>query len=221
MAQPHDAFFKTVFSDPKSAGIELAHILGPNLAGLVRLDQLTLESASFVDPSLRHRQSDLLFKTTLTNQKPLLVYILVEHQSTSDRWMPFRLLCYMVNIWQNARKQEPEQKSLPLILPVVFYQGKQPWRAVGFSELLGLSKEEEKAVWGLHSKRLVPIRSAAGQRRKRLSSGRKCTDTVVVNAKHMGGRTPGVVFALGYKVGGGCVATAVCVYRIYITGPEV
>ena len=62
-------FFKTVFSDPKSASIELAHILGPNLAGLVRLDQLTLESASFVDPSLRHRQSDLLFKTTLTNQK--------------------------------------------------------------------------------------------------------------------------------------------------------
>ena len=69
MAQPHDAFFKTVFSDPKSASIELAHILGPNLAGLVRLDQLTLESASFVDPSLRHRQSDLLLKTTLTNQK--------------------------------------------------------------------------------------------------------------------------------------------------------
>ena len=117
--------------------------------------------------------------------------------------MPFRLLCYMVNIWQNARKQEPEQKSLPLILPVVFYQGKQPWKAVGFSELLGLSKEEEKQFGAYIPNVSYLFEVLQDREEKDFPPDAKCTDTVVVNAKHMGGRTPGVVFALGYKVGGG------------------
>ena len=83
-----------------------------------------------------------------------------------------------------------EQKSLPLILPVVFYQGKQPWRAVGFSELLGLSKEEETRFGAYIPNVSYLFEMLQDREEKDFPPDAKCTDTVVVNAKHMGGRTP-------------------------------
>ncbi len=53
----------------------------------------------------------------------VFLYLLFEHQSKPDRWMRFRLLKYMCRIWEESFKQNPEQTELPLILPVVFYQG--------------------------------------------------------------------------------------------------
>ena len=52
----------------------------------------------------------------------IIFQVLCEHQSTPDRWMPIRLLDYKVQIWRNEIKSGA--KTLPIILPIVFYAGK-------------------------------------------------------------------------------------------------
>ena len=47
--------------------------------------------------------------------------------------MPLRLFCYMARIWERWLRQIPEEEAtcpeLPLIFPIVLYQGKPEWNA--------------------------------------------------------------------------------------------
>ena len=61
------------------------------------------------------------------------VYLLIEHQSVPSPVMGFRLLFYMVNIWdaqrrgwEDAKIPESEWYFRPII-PIVFYTGDQRW----------------------------------------------------------------------------------------------
>ena len=58
----------------------------------------------------------------------MLVLVLLEHQSTPDRWMRLRLLHYCLMAWMQWHREHEQEPQLPLIVPVVFYQGAEPWR---------------------------------------------------------------------------------------------
>ena len=49
----------------------------------------------------------------------MLVYVLLEHQSTPDRWLRLRLLGYCVQVWQRWQRQHEDQKRLPLLVPMI------------------------------------------------------------------------------------------------------
>ncbi len=67
------------------------------------------------------------------------VYILLEHQSDPDPWMPFRLLTYMMALWESERRDQEERKvplgerRLSPILPIVLYTGQRAWGHSGTS----------------------------------------------------------------------------------------
>jgi hypothetical protein len=73
-------------------------VLPADLVDRLDLDRLARVSGSFVDTTLRWRHSDLLFTAPLDGHDAF-VYVLVEHQSNTDALMPFRMLRYMVRIW--------------------------------------------------------------------------------------------------------------------------
>jgi predicted transposase/invertase (TIGR01784 family) len=73
--------------------------------------------------------SDLLFRTRLRSGEQAMVYLLFGHQSAPDGDMPFRLLRYVVRIWEQHRAQHPEEHPLPRIAPIVLYHGARPWTA--------------------------------------------------------------------------------------------
>jgi len=70
-------------------------------------------------------------------RKRITIYILIEHQSTRDRFMPFRLLDYVVQIYRfQARRWAERHPSLARlhlqpVLPVVLYTGTRPWDRIG------------------------------------------------------------------------------------------
>ena len=75
--------------------------------------------------------SDLLFRTTFDGDDAYL-YFLIEHQSSPDDLMAFRMLRYQVRIWERHLKTEPTtsgKTGLPMIVPVVLYQGHRRWTA--------------------------------------------------------------------------------------------
>ena len=71
---------------------------------------LALRPGSYVDEALKERHSDLLFSIQTIGGAPLLVYLLFEHQSTVDTLMVYRLLRYMVRIWEDYLAAHPEAK---------------------------------------------------------------------------------------------------------------
>ncbi|MEG1211626.1 MAG: Rpn family recombination-promoting nuclease/putative transposase [Leclercia sp.] len=124
---PHDAVFRKLLSQVETARDFLAIHLPEKLRALCDLSSLRLESGSFVEEDLRHSYSDILYSVT-TPSGAGYVYALIEHQSTPDRHMAFRLMRYAIAAMQ--RHLEKGHRELPLVIPLLFYHGTvspYPW----------------------------------------------------------------------------------------------
>lgn len=143
---PHDAFFKRIFSVPEHAAGELRSVLPPEVAASIAWETLALVPGSFVDEDLARSHTDLLFSAHVAGREVLL-YFLFEHLSTVDPLVPFRLLCYEVRIWQAHLARHPQAKSLPPIVPLVLHHSDTGWRAATtFEEVLDIAPELRGAL---------------------------------------------------------------------------
>jgi len=99
-----------------------------------KLDFATLQrvNASYVPVGqLTSREGDLLWKLRLRDGTPVYVFLLIEHQSQVDRFMAVRLMAYISLLFQALLKEgelTPDGR-LPLIIPLVLYNGKVAWWA--------------------------------------------------------------------------------------------
>ncbi|THD51272.1 Rpn family recombination-promoting nuclease/putative transposase [Enterobacteriaceae bacterium ML5] len=117
----HDAVFKQFLTHPETARDFLDIHLPPALRKLCDLNTLQLASGSFIEDDLRPYYSDVLYSLKAGNGDGY-VYCLIEHQSTPDKHMAFRLMRYAIAAMQ--RHLDAGHKTLPLVIPVLFYQGK-------------------------------------------------------------------------------------------------
>ncbi|HZI03793.1 MAG TPA: Rpn family recombination-promoting nuclease/putative transposase [Archangium sp.] len=123
MSGPHDLFARYTFGHPERAAAELRAVLPAHVVSEVDWASLTREPGSVVDPELRETESDLLFTARLHTGRPLLLYVLLEHQSSVDRWMALRMLRYVVRHVERWRQEHPKSELLPIIIPLVMYHG--------------------------------------------------------------------------------------------------
>ena len=128
---------KMLLENPANAA-DLLQLCPSSKLPLLNHARLKRHPTSFVQRDYRHIEADLVFTAPLLNSRSrrLVVYILIEHQSSPQRWMILRLLDYVLQIykWQQ-REWLTGHSSLArfrpnLVLPVVFYTGKQPWRRI-------------------------------------------------------------------------------------------
>jgi len=122
---PHDRLFKTAMSDIRVAQDFFEHYLPASIRALADLDSLEICPNSYVDQALALTSSDVLYKATIANETSYL-FLLCEHQSSVDHFMPFRVWQYIVAIWRDHIKQT-QAKTLPLVVPLVFYHGARPY----------------------------------------------------------------------------------------------
>ena len=138
---PHDAVFRRVLGEPANAASQLRATLPDGLVEWLDLDRLTRVPGNFVDATLRWRHSDLLFTAPLAGREAF-VYVLVEHQSSADPLMPFRMLRYVVRIWDRYLTEHPEATRLPAVIPLVVYHNRRPWTSpVQVLDLLDLDPD--------------------------------------------------------------------------------
>ena len=136
VAQPHDALFRYVFGKPVHAASQLQAVLPAALLDRLDLTNLHPVNGSFVDEELTNRHCDVLMRTRLDGRQAF-VYLVIEHQSRPDRMMPLRMLRYLLRIWDRYLEEHPKAKRLPMIVPLVVYQGSRRWtHPVELSELL-------------------------------------------------------------------------------------
>ncbi|MFD2022053.1 Rpn family recombination-promoting nuclease/putative transposase [Pseudocitrobacter faecalis] len=118
-ATPHDAIFKTFLRHGETARDFLeAHL--PFLRPHCNLDTLKLEPESFLDEKLRSRYSDVLYSLQTGNGAGY-IYVIIEHQSSPDDHMAFRLMRYAIAAMQ--RHLDIGHKTIPLVIPILFYHG--------------------------------------------------------------------------------------------------
>ncbi|HHU9888893.1 TPA: Rpn family recombination-promoting nuclease/putative transposase, partial [Escherichia coli] len=80
-----------------------------------------------VEENLRQYYNDVLYSVETTKGCGY-IYVLIEHQSSPDENMAFRMLRYAIATMQ--RHLEAGHDYLPLVIPILFYQGKRspyPW----------------------------------------------------------------------------------------------
>src|ERR1043166_7247108 len=123
-SSPHDTFIREI-AKYKAFLDDIPSLLPPMFLGF---HVEALEPGSYVSQELRNVSSDLLFSCTWKNH-PARLYLLFEHQTRSDWRMPFRICEYTVQLIKDYLKSHPKVRSIPLVIPVVFYQSKRPWRA--------------------------------------------------------------------------------------------
>ena len=114
MTQPHDAFFKATFEEPSRAAELLRTVLPASLCATIDWTALSLEPSAFVDERLGKSHGDLLFSAPLGTGL-VMIYVVLEHQSTNEPVMSFRVLKYMVRVWDRYAA-EHGGSSLPLLV---------------------------------------------------------------------------------------------------------
>lgn len=125
----HDPFFKKALENPLVAREFFDNHLPDNIKKLINLETLKVEKETFVEPNLKRSMSDVLFTANFGSTEGYL-YLLAEHQSTLETLMVFRLFKYMLAICDRHLTLNPNDKKLPLIYPILFYNAKQEYSAV-------------------------------------------------------------------------------------------
>ena len=123
---PHDKFFKEMFSRPEVVRDFLTHTLPDDIRQQLNLDTLELQKDSFVEPDLEEYFSDLLYRVKGTGNAAAAIYLLFEHKSYPTRKIFRQLLRYELNIWDTQERNTPKQ-PLSVIIPILIYQGRKPW----------------------------------------------------------------------------------------------
>ena len=120
---PHDATFRQFLKTPGIARDFMEFHLPAELRAICDFNTLKLENGSFVEENLRQYFSDVLYSLKMINGDKGYVQVLIEHQSTPDKHMAFRMIRYAVAAMQSHL--DAGHKKLPLVIPVLFYTGKR------------------------------------------------------------------------------------------------
>ncbi|PCJ29277.1 MAG: transposase [Rickettsiales bacterium] len=120
----------------KSHAIEfLQNYLPAKVQESVDLSTINVEPESYVEDTLRKKMSDLVYSVKTKDGRDAFIYVALEHQSTVDRMISFRLQKYMLLLWERHKKNKIPGK-LPIIYPLVLYNGKEKYTApLNFWEL--------------------------------------------------------------------------------------
>ena len=145
---PHDPMVHSVLRDPTEATSFLQAYLPQDVSQGLNWATLRLHDRSFVDEDLRESESDFLYEIErVLGEESVMLYILVEHQSTPDRWIRFRLLKYCCRIWDFNLAERPTPSELRPIVPLVFYQGERTWSySTEFADLFAASVRDWPGV---------------------------------------------------------------------------
>ena len=143
---PHDKLFAATFGVPANAAAFLRPNLPSAVAAAVTWEDLQLLPGSFVDSQFKKSHADLLFSAPISGTDGL-IYILFEHQSSPDPWLPLRLLRYLTRIWERCQNERPEAEKLPVVIPVVLSQNAQLWEVpTRLSSMLDIPPEIEASL---------------------------------------------------------------------------
>lgn len=119
----HDKLIKNILQDTEEATQFINQFVVPREK--VKEEELTRYTNRYITKKYKSKEADLVYK--LKNQE---IFFLIEHQSTIDYNMPYRMLNYCLDIMQewSRNKKIGKNTRYPIIVPIVIYTGNQKWK---------------------------------------------------------------------------------------------
>lgn len=142
--QPHDKIFKEILDDKEEA----INFINENLKlsdtkYKLKMNDIEKYNRKFITQNFSNMESDVIYKKTDQN-----IFFLIEHQSTIDYSMPYRILKYNMAIMESSidkSKVKNKNYKLPCIYSFVIYTGNKKWNADSYilekqESLIGVKK---------------------------------------------------------------------------------
>ena len=135
----HDENYKRLFASPRVIEDLLRGFVPGDWLAEVDFATLGKLSTEYVSDELLKRHGDNVWRVRL-RKNWLYLLLLVEFQSTDDPLMALRILTYTGLLYQELARNEQLDADgrLPAVLPLVLYNGDEPWESpVEMRELIG------------------------------------------------------------------------------------
>ena len=128
----NDRGYKLLFSHPRLVRDLLRGFVHGEWVSRLDFSSLERVPGSFVSDDLRERHNDVIWRLRWAGGgRGGWFYLLLEFQSVPQSFMALRLVVYAGLLLQALIRtgRLRASRGLPAILPVVFYNGRRPWRA--------------------------------------------------------------------------------------------
>ena len=120
----HDALIKKIMTEVSAAQEFLNDCLSTEFKQFIDITKLKVEKDTFVTNDLKRQLSDIVYSVPTVYEGTAFIYILCEHQSTTDPFIALRLWQYTLLLSERHKK---DKNKLPLVYPIVIYTGKDPY----------------------------------------------------------------------------------------------
>jgi hypothetical protein len=126
----HDHSYKLLFSHPEMVADLIRGFVREEWVEHLDFSSLEKVSGTYIADDLREREDDVIWRVQW-GKEWLYVYLLIEFQSTVDRFMAVRILVYLGLLYQDLVRssQLAVDGRLPPVLPIVLYNGNRRWDA--------------------------------------------------------------------------------------------
>ena len=141
---PHDRFFRSYFQRPDILQALVKFVLPAEVATTLDFSKLHIEDACYIRQEEREWYADLSATVGLTDmgagsdggasegtnsgesyhsgmRRSARVYVLFDHKSYTDRWLPFQLHRYQMEIWE---KEKRAKKPLSRTIAIAIHHGR-------------------------------------------------------------------------------------------------
>ena len=138
----HDKLFKKLLSNEEEASGIINLALG--WKNEITPNMLEMYNKEYITDKFEKEETDIAYKIAEKN-----LYIIIEHQSTVDRSMPFRILNYKIAILNQVvdkTKMKKVDYEFPRVIAIVLYTGRRKWKYKKLEDLqrpLKYYKEDE------------------------------------------------------------------------------
>jgi hypothetical protein len=124
----HDHSYKLLFAHPKMVRDFLEAFAAAEWVSDADFSTLKRENGIYIADDLRERADDIIWSFRCGQDR---VYVLLEFQSKSDRFMSVRVLTYVGLLYQDLIRRCGSRgiRTLPAILPIVLHSGEKHWSA--------------------------------------------------------------------------------------------
>lgn len=82
---------------------------------------------SYVNEQYKKYEADIIYRLQFRHSE-LYLYLLIEFQSTVDKFIAFRMLQYIVELYRELIYHH-KVKKLPVVFPILIYNGEKKWTA--------------------------------------------------------------------------------------------
>lgn len=128
----HDAVYKKFFSNPNVVRSFLQDFVPGDYIDDLNFSTLERLSGNYVSNTLNVRSNDIVWQIRWKKSRQLCyLVVMLEFQRSTNYWMALRMNIYTDLLLQDLieTRQLPARTPLPIVLPIVIYNGKRPWNA--------------------------------------------------------------------------------------------